>query len=71
MYVYTYVYTCMHIYACIINENQYNADACLWVKLKKFIDVVEEEQSKYPLTQSFMFRFIDSALITFIQSLQS
>ena len=55
MYVYTYVYTCMYVYTCIINENQYNADACLWVKLKKFIDVVEEEQSKYPLTQSFMF----------------
>ena len=36
------------------------------MELKKFIDLVKEEQSKYPPTQSFMFQFIRSASITFI-----
>ena len=51
------------IYSCI-NENQYHAFVC--VELKKFIDLVKEEQSKYPSTESFMFRFIRLISITFI-----
>lgn len=32
-----------------------NAYACVCVELKKFINLIKEQQSKYPPTQSFMF----------------